>query len=91
MVLNGKGHIHHVVYSLILRVSVLFELKRVNNLPVFLHVHDGPSAVECFVERLVQATNVGLTIIGPLVLCVSMVEDERISCNFSGRTPLYYL
>ena len=70
---------------------VLFELKGVNNLPVLLHVHHGPSTIERFIQRLIQMTDFRLSIIGPLPLCVSMVDDEHKSRTFSGRSPLKHL
>lgn len=70
---------------------VLFELKGVNNLSFFLHIYYSPSTIERFVQRLVQMTDFRLSIIGPLPLCVSMVDDEHKSCTFSGRSPRKHL
>jgi hypothetical protein len=72
-------------------MMLLFELKRVNNLPVLLHVHHGPPPVDRFIQRLIQMTNFRFAIIGPFALGIGVADQERQARTLSGSCPLQHL
>jgi hypothetical protein len=51
--------------------------KRENGLPVPLHVHNCPPLGSSFVERTVELTYGGGTVVGTLAIAVSVVNDSH--------------
>jgi len=59
----------------------------VDDLPVVLHVDNGPAFRLRFVERLVEPTDGGRTVVGPLALRVGLADEEsetRATASGSG-------
>src|SRR5262249_52259704 len=66
-------------------------LERKDFLPFGFHVRDCPAAFPCFVPRLVQAADVGLSVIGPLALGVGMMHQTHEARAASRRGPFKHL
>ena len=65
--------------------------RRVDHLPVSLHVYNGPAFRCCFVEPFLQAADAGIAVISPFSVAIGMVNVEGESRPRSGRGPLQHL
>ena len=66
-------------------------LEWIDDLPVVLHVYDCPAFRVRLVEGLVEVTDGGRAIVGPLALCVGVVDEEREPRADARGRPLEHL
>lgn len=64
---------------------------RKDRLPVFLHVNNCPASNGCFVQRLVELSDLRLSVVGIFALGVGMVDESHESRARTGRRPLQHL
>ena len=64
---------------------------RVDDFPVGLHVHHRPALGLRFIERLVEAADGGLTVVGPFPPGIGVVHQQGKMSAFPGIGPLEHL
>jgi hypothetical protein len=66
--------------------GVAFE--REHNLPIELHVDDGPAFGVGLVERFVELSNVRLSVVSPFAVGIGMMHDADEARAFTCSSPL---
>src|SRR5437016_2681222 len=66
-------------------------LEWVNDLPIVLHVYNGPAFRRGLVERLVEMADGGLAVVGPFTLGIGVVHDECEAGTAPPSCPLEHL
>src|SRR5688572_29272007 len=66
-------------------------LRREDDVPIALHVHDRPTSCGGFVEALIQFTDVRLAVVGPFPFGVGVVNVETETRAAAGGGPLEHL
>src|SRR5262245_57052898 len=59
--------------------------------PVLLHAHNGPTSCFGFIERLVEAADGGLAVVGPFTLGVGVMDQAGKARAATGDRPLEHL
>lgn len=69
----------------------LLGLRRVDRIPISLHVCDRPTTRPRLVQRFVETPDVRISIVGPFTVSVSMMNDRAKSTALTGSGPLQHL